>query len=780
MKRAHRVFLALALCAGVARAEPEPEPAGIAAGDQQAQLDLVVNGDQKDTALVVLREGDILVAVEDLQRSGLAPVSGARVRIGGREMVSLRSLAPGIEFSFDERALAVRLAVAPSLLGNSVIDLRSISRPRNMTLHRDGSAFANYSLQLDGQGGIGAFAEAGASWKGGLLYSGASRGTDGQVVRGLSNLTYDEPEHLRRWIAGDAVVSDSTLGGSAVLAGLSVSREYSLDPYYVQGPLPRTQGFALTPSTVDIYVNGVLVRQEQVRAGTFDLLNLPVDTGNGTYRTVVRDAFGRSQEVSGRYYFSSGLLGNGLSDYSANVGLRRNRFGTESFDYSGVGFSGRYRRGLGDRLTLGGRIEGGRGLLSGGSTLTAGLPFGEMDLSLAASGGEGGLGGAASLGYSYISRKFGANALVRFISDTYANLSLGPANDRPRLQGTVFGGMPISGILSVGVEAQATRQRDSGYSARYALRGDMQVGPGTSISISAGVGDTHGSIAPEASVSLTHFFGEQTTASGGVARQNGQSGSNLVVQRTLPAGNGFGYRVAGDSTSSSGEATVMAQSSYGLYQAEYRRVGDSNTALAQASGGVVLIGGDAFLSRPVQSGFALLQVPGVEGVRGYLNNQEIGRTNAKGNLLIPDLAPYYGNRLRISGTDVPMDYELGPLEQVVATALRGGAQVVFDVKRSQSISGLLQMDSGTAPAYGELRVDYQGGHADSPIAADGRFWLDGVPAGKHHGLVEFKGGFCNLDLNVPSSSDRIVELGAVRCTMDRVATAAAITSPASR
>jgi outer membrane usher protein len=224
---------------------------------------------------------------------------------------------------------------------------------------------------------------------------------------------------------------------------------------------------------------------------------------------------------------------------------------------------------------------------------------------------------------------------------------------------------------------------------------------------------------------------------------------------------------------------VQAQSSYGQYQAEYHRNGDTNTGLLQASGGVVLIGGNAFLSRPVQSGFALIQVPGVEGVRGFLNNQEMGRTDSHGNLLIPALAPYYGNKLRIEGTDVPMDYEIGNLEQVVATPLRGGAKVIFDVKRSQSVAGLLQVDGGKAPAHGELRIDYKGGHADSPVAEDGRFWLDNVPPGKHHGLVEFKDGFCNVELTVPVSRDRFLDVGAVRCAMDPVATAA-VTSPASR
>jgi outer membrane usher protein len=752
----------------------------MATGDQQAQLDLFVNGDQKDTALVVLRGTDILVPLDDLQRAGLVSVTGTRIRLDGRDMVSLRSLAPTVEYSFDERALAVRLKVGPSLLGNSVIDLRSISRPQNLTLHRDGSAFANYSLQLDGSGQVGAFAEAGASWNGGLLYSGASRNADGSVVRGLSNLTYDEPDKLRRWMLGDTVVADSALGGSAVLAGFSIGREYSLDPYFIQGPLPRTQGFALTPSTVDVYVNGVLVRQEQVKAGTFDLLNLPIDTGDGTYRTVVRDAFGRAQDVSGRYYFSSGLLGRGLTDYSAQVGLRRNGFGSESFDYSGgLGFSGRYRRGLTERLTLGSRVEGGRGLVSFGPSLTAGLPFGELDLSLAASGGQGGLGAAASLGYSYISRRFGANALLRYISNTYSNLSLAPSSDRARLQATLFLGIPVAGRFSAGIETQATQRRDEGYLGRYAVRGDLALGRGTSISMSAGMADDRGTLSPDVLVSLTHFFGEQTTASAGAARENGRSGSNVSVQRSLPMGNGFGYLVSGDSTASTGQAMVQAQSSYGQYQAEYHRNGDTNTGLLQASGGVVLIGGNAFLSRPVQSGFALMQVPGVEGVRGFLNNQEIGRTDSHGNLLVPALAPYYGNKLRIEGTDVPMDFEIGSLEQIVATPLRGGARVVFDVKRSQSVAGLLQMDGGKAPAFGELRINYQGGHAESPVAEDGRFWLDNVPPGKHQGLVEFKDGFCNVDLTVPASRDRFIDVGAVQCTKNGVATAA-VTSPASR
>jgi outer membrane usher protein len=174
-------------------------------------------------------------------------------------------------------------------------------------------------LQSDLNGGVAGFLEAGASHQGVLLYSGASRNFDGSVVRGLSSVTYDQPGELRRFVLGDAVAGASVLGGSSVLLGFSISREFSLDPYFIRGPLPTLQGFALTPSKVDLYVNGVLVKQDAVKAGQFDLLNLPLATGDSAYRAVIRDAFGREQEVTGRYYFSSGLLAKGLR----RSGIRR-------------------------------------------------------------------------------------------------------------------------------------------------------------------------------------------------------------------------------------------------------------------------------------------------------------------------------------------------------------------------------------------------------------------------------------------------------------------------
>ena len=76
--------------------------------DQRAYLELFVNDVSRDTVLVYLRGAetpdDALVAVDDLEKGGLRGLRGTRELHDGREYVSLRSLAPEIEFRFDPQA----------------------------------------------------------------------------------------------------------------------------------------------------------------------------------------------------------------------------------------------------------------------------------------------------------------------------------------------------------------------------------------------------------------------------------------------------------------------------------------------------------------------------------------------------------------------------------------------------------------------------------------------------------------------------------------------------
>src|SRR5206468_2039472 len=77
-------------------------------------------------------------------------------------------------------------------------------------------------------------------------------------------------------------------------------------------------GAVSTPSTVDVYVNGQLLRRVPLPPGQFELKDLPVPAGTNNTRLVLRDAFGREREIGSQYYFASGLLKEGLHEFSYN------------------------------------------------------------------------------------------------------------------------------------------------------------------------------------------------------------------------------------------------------------------------------------------------------------------------------------------------------------------------------------------------------------------------------------------------------------------------------
>src|SRR2546428_6747638 len=395
------------LCAPALLAQPGLE--------QRAYLELIVNDVSKDTVLVYLRGADTpddaLVAVADLENGGLRGLRGNREVRDGREYVSLRSLAPQIEFRFDAQALAIRVVAQPAMLETTAIDLRPVARPTGMVLHRDTSGFMNYSVTADGRGTFSGSGELAASLGGTLAFSGFSVLPDHSFVRGLSYLVVDDPSEMRRIQLGDAIGFSSDLGGTAQLSGISVTREFALDPYFVRQPLPRLSGAILSPSTLDVYMNGTLLRHEQIAPGPFEVRNLPVGSGVGQVSYVVRDAFGRTQEFASPYYAASGVLADGISEYGYHLGFRRLGFGQESTHYGSPELLARHRIGIGDRLTVGYRLEsalqrtGGTSLPASRRPHPALAPPGRRAHPGDRARADGaGAGGAGSLSYTVVTR----------------------------------------------------------------------------------------------------------------------------------------------------------------------------------------------------------------------------------------------------------------------------------------------------------------------------------------------------------------------------------------
>jgi outer membrane usher protein len=738
--------------------------------EERAVVTLRVNGVDARDIIVILRGRDILLPVAELEATGVRGVAGARETIDGQTHVSLLSLVPDIRFALDEKELVLRLAVPPAYFGSTALNLET-GPPDGILYSTDSSAFFNYAVRWSRDERFSGFAEGGWSHGRSLLYSSVLRNTNGSFVRGLSHFDVDERSRLRRWTLGDGFADTGELGGGAFLGGISLSRNFGLDPYFVRFPRFGLAGAVSTPSTVDVYVNGALVRREQLPPGQFDLQNIPIVAGSGAVSLVVRDVFGQERAITSPYYFSTGLLAAGLSDYSYNLGFVRRNLGKESGDYGGLLFLARHRAGLTNAFTAGGRLEAASHLVSGGTSITARLPVGEIDLAAAASREKGQTGGAASLAYSYVGSPVSVGAIVSAMTDNYANASLPAGQNRPNLEERIFLGTQVARRVSVSMQYSSASLRDGGHRAAVSVAASVQVTRQASLLVSGGRSrDVGKDWTTTLFAGLTYLIGPSTTANLTFESTEGKSASTAEVQSPLPRGTGLGYRLQlrGREGENAGLALLQYQSPFGRYEFSYDRLGGKDATSISAAGGIVAIGGALHATRPVQESYALLRVPGVPGVRGFLSNQEVGHTDGGGDLLVPDLLSYFGNRLSIADRDVPLDFSIDATERVVAPPFRGGALVSFPVRRIRTVTGTVVIEKDgreLVPSFGQLIVSVEAEEIISPIGRGGEFYLEILQPGQRDARIEYRDGTCRFLIQVPDSQQTVVNLGKVVCRL---------------
>lgn len=735
---------------------------------QPAFLAVSVNGQNIGEPVMVLRGADGTLYVPlDSARAWRLDVAGLpMLDSGGVRYVSLAGVA-GLEVLLDEATQSLALRVDPDRLGGTLVSYRS--RDEGPMTPSGWGAFMNYELlgevasgsdpRLAGSLEFVAFTPHGfgtSSFIGGW----SDRG--GHFRRLETNWTIDDPARMRSLRLGDSISRGGIGAAPLRFGGIQFARNFAVQPGFVTFPLFSFDGSAALPSVVDVYVNDVRQGGRDVQPGPFQILDVPVVTGAGEVQLVVRDLLGRETIMRQSFYVAPGLLRPGLHDFSYEAGALRRNFGRRSMDYGDMFVAGTHRYGFSRTLTGEAHFELSEDVQQGGIAFSWLLPeLGLFSGGVAASRSDRGTGALVSAGFERRSRHFSIGAAGEFATRDYTTLGLRHDRRRPAATVQAFAGLPV-GFGSVG--------------AAYIWR-DMRGSPDVEL-VSAnvsvripGLGFLHvagrqglgrnGETAVEAF--LTIPIGQRSSASGGVAWRDGSATATFDLQRSVPAGEGFGYRVSARAGRDERvEGRLIYQSDFGAYDATLTWRDGTTGARLVVDGSIGLLGGELFAARRLNESFAAVRVGDVPNVRVYADNQLVGRTNANGVAIVPRLRPYERNRIRIASEDLPMDAELVTDEQAVRPPARSGVNVAFAAPRGRgAIVHVVLEDGAPLPAGAVLRID-GAGEREFVAAPGGDAFLAGLAA-TNEVTATWAGGLCRFPLALPAGDDPQPDLGRVTC-----------------
>ncbi len=631
--------------------------------------------------------------------------------------------------------------------------------------------FLNYDLQWQTRGGS---RSADGLWElglfgplGDLSSSQLSRGSSGQrsqQVRLETRWQRDDTERLARLTVGDSISQGGSWGRALRFGGLQWATDFSLQPGFLSFPLPTLRGESALPSTLDVYVNNGQRLQSRLPAGPFDLAELPVVTGQGEIRTVVRDLLGREQVVVTPYYVSPQLLKPGLSAYSLELGAERRDYGQRSNRY-GPGFaSATHRLGLTETLSRELRAElSARRQVAGATALWLWPALGTFSGSAVLSRSrEGGGGWLLAGGLDRQARDWSGS--LQFTQATAGYTSLGQAQAPRSTLSAALG--RAWGASALGLSW--VQQRGGPQPARLAqLNFGQDLGRWGYLGVVA-LRDLHNGGSTLA-LSWTRALDERHSTGFSLQRQPPVSPGAAAdlrlqaqVQRNPAFGEGLGWQLLAESGGRQ-FAQAQWQGDGGRLNGGVARYAGQTELRAGAAGGLAWLDGGVYSGRRVEGGIALVDVGGHADVPVLHDNQVVARTDARGRAFVTGLRGYQSNRLGIDASSLPLDAELEALEIRVTPAARSALQVRFPVQQGRSVSLRVVDAAGQPlPPATELRV---AGHARSfPVGLAGRAYLAGLVDGPNQVLARGDGLDCRIDLVLPpATGDDLPDLGLLTC-----------------
>ncbi len=706
-----------------------------------------------------LPDGELSAKPDELREVGLRPMDNALDKDGS---IRLNRLV-NVDYRLEIETQRLYIYTSNAARSAKIIDVNPNPEDERPKPRSGYGAVLNYSLfaSTDNlmssdvkpfQGVSGGFDARFFSPYGTLNQSFTANLSDGEL-KGLRRLnttwSFSDPERLITYRAGDFISGGLPWTRPVFLGGMQIQRNFTLRSDLVTLPVPVLSGTAAVPSTLEVYTQNVRTYSGDVASGPFEVTNFPVFSGQGEAQIVLRDTLGRETRTTVPFYSSSLLLRKGLWDFSADVGVARRNFGTESNDYDdNVMGALTARYGFTNWLTLEGHLEGGADLINGG--LGAAFPLGAYGVtSLAAAGshhdGDTGLLLNGSIELTYKNR-YTIYGRVQHTFGNYDDIASVTASDQLNYVYGVAGLPAIStrvpkslmqATLSMpgpfegsSMNFSYTQQKlDSGEkSSIVSASFNQQVFKNSSFFATA-FADTENSDSFGIFAGLTIPFDNNISVSTGYEQtHDGPAGFAEIAKSEQRVEGGYGWRLrTKEGETPDRYASANYRGRHARVEGSVQQYDDNVRATAQLEGAIAVAGGGVFATNRIDDAFAVVDA-GAPDVDVSYENRPVGRTNSQGRILVPDLRAYEPNTLAIDPANLPVDASIGSTRDIVVPADRSGVVVNFNIAQSTASALVSLIDAGGKPLDAGLSGKAGGTGEEFVVGYDGEAYISGLAA----------------------------------------------------
>lgn len=739
-----------------ARAEPPV--------DAVQWLAITVNHSPRGELWACRVEGDALW----IGRSDIAKL-GLRAPEGRSEWVELTSL-PGLKVSLDVLSQQVSIsAEAKALEGQQHV---TFGRPPSQYRYPEAqpvSAFtlgyALYASESEGKRQLNAQTTLSASGPLPGLFSSSFSSHAGEEnsagrpthTRLETRWQRDNPDSLTSLAMGDSITTGTRWSRQVRFGGLHWARNFELNPQLNTEPRSRYSDTAVLPSTVDLYIDGLKQSSQQVTPGDFLLDTLPAITGSGQAQVVITDINGQRRTVQLDLYGAPGMLAEGLSSGSLDIGWMRQNYSLRSDDYAASPMlDAGWRYGINNQLTLALHTEQQRKLrnVGTGADWLISPSAGILSPHVALSDSTYGKGMQWGIGWQWNGSGTGFSASTVRTDAAFADNARMSGAEPVRRSDSVWvsHAFPHFGTLGAGwvqQNIQGNRQRYLNASWSVSLPAHLS----TTLSYTRSFTDGSSNIQLMLSVPL----GRQNTLSVQASRERPRvdyrhQPDNQAGGWSWQLGQGFGQN-------RERYADVGYLGRAGEWHVGLEQSTNAVNQYASAEGSLTLLDNSLHALRYSQQGLALVSTRGIGHVPVMLENRRAGETDEKGYLLLTDLPRYHNSKITIDPLDLPPDV-IAPVTDMYARPGNGSAvKVDFNVHRAVTVQARL-VDRRRQPL--PLGSVVSTPHGATIVGRDGFIWLEDPPLPGEL-VVKTGEGECRVTLPAPRTASTVISIGEQLC-----------------